>query len=300
MKSPIRGVRAIELNCIDVNRAAEFYVKVWNLSEVVRVNDAAFLRGTAPFHSILVLYPSSETCIRRIVFDVQDVAAVNALYEGLGSKYVLTVPAKLTRPGAGFGFTARDDAGRQYLFVTSVEDFEPQLDTKDKPRKIVHININATDLEGTVGFFKDKLGFSVIDQSGPLWFLHCDNSDHASIVVCTASQDTVNHIAFELPDLESVMRGAGRMRDAGYPIEWGVGRHGAGNNVFAYFAGPEEIPLEYTAEVTQVTDDYIPHGPDYWKFPPGRMDQWGITDPRSSRWRRIQNMHPFTKAKLAD
>jgi catechol 2,3-dioxygenase len=36
-----------------------------------------------------------------------------------------------------------------------------------------------------------------------------------------------------MPDLDSVMRGAGRMRESGYPIEWGVGRHGAGNNVFA-------------------------------------------------------------------
>ena len=44
------------------------------------------------------------------------------------------------------------------------------------------------------------------------------------------------------------------MRDAGYPIEWGVGRHSAGNNVFAYFAGPDEFPLEYTAEVAQIDD----------------------------------------------
>ena len=27
------------------------------------------------------------------------------------------------------------------------------------------------------------------------------------------------------------------LRDAGYPIEWGVGRHGPGNNAFAYFIG---------------------------------------------------------------
>ena len=44
------------------------------------------------------------------------------------------------------------------------------------------------------------------------------------------------------------------MRDSGYPLEWGVGRHGAGNNVFGYFAGPEEFPIEYTAEVMQIDD----------------------------------------------
>src|SRR5262245_48341465 len=59
------------------------------------------------------------------------------------------------------------------------------------------------------------------------------------------------------------MPGAGRMRDHGYPIEWGVGRHGPGNNVFAYFAGPEEFPIELTGELLQIDDTYVPHGPDY-------------------------------------
>ena len=96
-----------------------------------------------------------------------------------------------------------------------------------------------------------------------------------------------------MPDLDSVMRGAGRMRDNGYPIEWGVGRHGAGNTVFAYFSGPEEIPIEYPAEVLQVDDSYTPHGPDYWRFPPGRSDQWGVTNPRSARLNRIQQLFRF-------
>ena len=45
------------------------------------------------------------------------------------------------------------------------------------------------------------------------------------------------------------MRGMGRMKDNGYPIEWGPARHGPGDNVFAYFCGPDELPIEYTAEV---------------------------------------------------
>ena len=44
-------------------------------------------------------------------------------------------------------------------------------------------------------------------------------------------------------------------------IEWGVGRHGPGNNVFAYFIGPVGIVVEYTAEVLQVDDSYVLRGP---------------------------------------
>ena len=63
---------------------------------------------------------------------------------------------------------------------------------------------------------------------------------------------TINHLAFEMPDLESVMRGAGRMRDDGRGLEWGPGRHGPGNNVFCYFLGPEDMPIELTAEMQQI------------------------------------------------
>ena len=39
------------------------------------------------------------------------------------------------------------------------------------------------------------------------------------------------------------------MRGAGYPLALGVGRHAPGDNIFAYFVGPNDIVVEYTAEV---------------------------------------------------
>jgi catechol 2,3-dioxygenase len=103
-----------------------------------------------------------------------------------------------------------------------------------------------------------------------------------------------------MPDLDSVMRGTGRMKDNGYPIEWGIGRHGPSGNVFAYFAGPEEFPIEYTGEVRQIDESYEPQGPEYWRWPAGRADEWGITNPHTARWKRIQTMFepPQTDFKL--
>jgi catechol 2,3-dioxygenase len=170
---------------------------------------------------------------------------------------------------------------------------EEHLDEPDRPRKITHVNLNSADANKTCRFFTQVLGFRVADETDLFVFLRC-NSDHHSVVIARADAPTLNHIAFEMPDLDSVMRGAGRLKDHGYPIEWGPGRHGAGNNVFAYFAGPDELPIEYTAEVLQVDETYVCRGPDYWRFPPGRSDQWGITNPRSPRLKRIQSMFGFT------
>jgi hypothetical protein len=73
------------------------------------------------------------------------------------------------------------------------------------------------------------------------------------------------------------MRGFGRMRDAGFQSIWGPGRHGPGNNVFGYFIAPFGAVIEYTAEVSEVPEDYKVGGPEDWKWPPGRIDHWGVS-----------------------
>ena len=48
----------------------------------------------------------------------------------------------------------------------------------------------------------------------------------------------------------------------------------------------------------QIDDTYVPHGREHWKWPPGRMDQWGITGPHTQRWKQIQDLLRFRDASL--
>ena len=112
--------------------------------------------------------------------------------------------------------------------------------------------------------------------------------------MCKMDLPTLDRIAFDVPDINSVMRGMGRMKDNGYPIEWGPGRHGPGNNVFAYFCGPDEVPLEYAAEMLQIDDSYRTHDSNYWKYTAGRSELWGLTAPRSARYYRVQRLFGYT------
>lgn len=258
-------------------------------------NEARYFRGTSGYHHVLGLHGGTQPAVVRIAFDVADRAGVDALYEKISAAGAKPgKPAKLTTAGGGYGFACKDPDGRNLAFVTDCADHADTADVPDRPRKIVHVNLNTVDFDGTLKFFTQALGFRVVDDNAPLWFLHCDNSDHCSIVLCKMNLPTLNHIAFEMPEFDSVMRGMGRMKDSGYPIEWGPGRHGPGNNVFAYFCGPDEVPLEYAAEVLQIDDSYQPRPSDYWKFKPGRSDQWGITQPRSPRYYRVQRLFGFT------
>jgi catechol 2,3-dioxygenase len=290
----VLGVRCVDVGVGSLEAAARFYGGIWGLSEVARLGQACFFRGTGHYHHILALFERTTPTLLRVIFDAQDRAAVDDLHAAITAANIgqVEAPHAVNRPGGGYGFGFKDPEGRNLAILSAVADHTDARPAPDRPHKITHVNLNSATAARTAEFFIGTLGFRLADETDIFFFLRCD-SDHHSLVIHKDKAATLNHVAFEMPDLDSVMRGGGRLKDHGYPIEWGPGRHGAGNNVFCYFAGPEEFPIEYTAEVEQVDDSYVARGPDYWRFPPGRSDQWGITAPRTPRLIRIQQLFQF-------
>jgi catechol 2,3-dioxygenase-like lactoylglutathione lyase family enzyme len=291
----VRGLRSIELVATNLDEAARFYEDVWRLRRVEARNDAVYFRGSGGYHHIIGLHRGAQPAVVRVVFDVADRASVEALHKAvIAAGCAAAAPGPVALAGGGYGFGCKDPDGRNLAFVCGSADHADHGDEADRPRKIVHANLNTRDHAGTLAFFTAALGFRVVDENAPLTFLHCANADHCSVVLARTDLPTLNHIAFDLPEFDSVMRGMGRMKDAGYPTEWGPGRHGPGNNVFAYFCGPDEVPLEYAAEVQQIDDSYQPRASAFWKFQSGRSEQWGLTAPRSARYYRVQRLFGFT------
>lgn len=285
----VRAIRAVEVGVTDLERATRFFGEVWNLTQVAGPADTVLMRGTGRFHHILKLHRAPHVALTRIVLDAADRATVDGLHRqvvGIGGT-VDGAPREF--PSGGYGFGCRDPESRSFAVVCGLADHADVVDQADRPRKISHVNLNCADNEATFAFMRDALGFRLSDQTKQFRFLRC-NSDHHSIVIGFNKDATLNHVAFEMPDHDSVMRGIGRMRDHGYPVEWGPGRHGPGNNVFAYFCGPEELPLEYTSDMQQVGEDHRPRKPEEWVWPPGRVDHWGITPGPTARMKRAQTL----------
>ncbi len=283
-RAKVSALRSVDIGLADPDAGAAFFDKVWNLIPVATQGGAHYLRGSGPFHHILSVRRADRQCVVRMTFDTADRVTVDALHAQVRTHGLATIdpPAPLRQPHGTYGFGFKDPEGRNVAVVCGVEDHADSADQPDRPTKLSHINLNAGVSDATIAFYCEALGFSLSDTTKKLRFLSC-NSDHHSVVVGFSGGPTLNHLAFEMLDLDAVMRGAGRMRDDGRPIEWGPGRHGAGNNVFCYFLGPEDFPIEYTSEMQQIDASYRPGGPENWTWPPGRLDQWGITAAPSQR-----------------
>jgi catechol 2,3-dioxygenase-like lactoylglutathione lyase family enzyme len=292
-EAKVQALRSVEIGVTDVETCLAFFTSVWNLQPVTESAGVYYLRGSGPHHHILSLRETGRPGLVRVVFGAQDRACVAALHSRAAQAgLAVSDPKELDWPGGGYGFGFQDPEGRNYAVVCDVADHETATDEPDCPTKLSHVNLNAGAPE-TSAEVLELLGFRTSDVTRKMRFFRC-NSDHHSIVLGFTGGPTLNHLAFEMPDLDALMRGVGRMRDHGYPLEWGPGRHGPGNNAFAYFAGPEELPLEYTCEMHQVDETYQVRPPDAWKWPPGRLDQWGLTPGPSARILRVQELVRFT------
>lgn len=166
--------------------------------------------------------------------------------------------------------------GEQFRFLTGCADV-PAASGHDATVKLTHVVLNARDAEYSAKLAEDVLGFTVSDRTKGMVFVRCNNAHH-SIAFARAGYTSLNHIAFEMDDIDAVMRGIGRMRDAGFVPAWGPGRHGPGANVFAYFIAPFGAVVEFSTAVEQVAPDYRVGTPDDWTWPPNRIDQWGMSD----------------------
>jgi catechol 2,3-dioxygenase-like lactoylglutathione lyase family enzyme len=294
---PVTAIRSVGLGVSDLARAEAFYTTVWGLSVSARADGVVYLRATGRDHHVLALcaHPNSE--ILRVSFRVRDEQALASVARNVSDAGGTVIAQAAPNAETDGGIVLKLATPEGFVFHFHCGDVQHEIgDVRSGfPLRLSHVNLNCKDVDATSAFLERALGFQLTDRSRMMGFLRC-NADHHAVVLAEAQMDGLNHVAFMMPDLESVMLGSGRMIDHGYPIGWGVGRHGPGNNVFAYFVDPFGFVIEHTSEVLQVDDNYIANGPDYWVWPPGRTDHWGIAPQKPDYVKQAQLAIRFAAA----
>ena len=309
IKHLVSSLRSVEIGLPDVAAAEKFFIEIWHLDVVARADDVLYLRGTGSDHHLLSITYSEQPVVMAVTLKATSSKALDEI--------VLRAPSHGGRvlrgkhidasPAGGEAITIQDPQGRVLHIVhgdVCYAGCEPESkENADKPIRLAHAVLNSHNVAEGLPFYEQVLGFKLSDRTKIMAFIRIPQGaatqglgDHHSFALADADNDCLNHIAFVMPTLESVMRGGGRMMDAGYGIEWGPGRHGPGDNAFNYFIGPAGFVIEYTAEVEQVDDSYVARYPDDWKWPQGRFDQWGISPPPSAKLKEAQRQIGFVNA----
>jgi len=288
----VGNLRGIMMRAPGMIETLPFYIDMWGLSLAHQEDGEALLRGTGVEPFLYGLKEGETYGIEYVHFAMPDRASMDALHAQAVARgaEVLGAPAEFDDWTGGYGFEVLDPDNRRLRFRAEARVLEEESDWA-KPRKVSHVVLNTPDMEGLQAWYENVLGFRTSDYSADqMVFLRC-NTDHHSIALVRAQYPSVNHVAFELPSLDEFMRSIGRMKQKGHVPSWGPGRHGPGNNPFAYFVSPSGYVIEFTSELQQIDEET--HEVKVWsRTDPEAMDQWMTAGPPTPAQRAVMQGRP--------
>lgn len=276
--SRVNDVRYIGYAVPDLETERAFYSDIWKLKEVNE--EAGLVYFATEGHDELYVARLRQDETRRI--DVvalatesrDDVDALHGKVVASGCKIIFE-PRDLDQFGGGYGFRFFNPDGMPFEISADVErgTARPLEPREGIPEKISHFVFHSPQHKEITQWFIDVLGFKLSDWIGDFMSLIRCNSAHHRIAFLPGPP-CLNHVAYDLPNVDEMMRGLKRLRKAGFDTVWGPGRHTAGNNTFSYFVTPAGFAVEYTAELEVV--DFENWEPSVFTPAPDILDQWGI------------------------
>lgn len=276
--SRVTEIRYVGYGVTDLEAERAFYIDQWGLDPVPSDDGMAWFKAPGhDEHHVVRLRQADSNRIDVVALAADSRADVDALCEKVraaGSR-IVHEPRGLTTPGGGYGFRFFTPDGLQFEISSDVARGEsrPIERWEGLPVKISHIVFHAPDHQAFVKWFVDVLGFKISDWLGDfMCFLRCNSAHHRIAVL--PGPPCLNHVAYDMTGVDGMMRGAHRLKVKGTPIQWGPGRHTAGDNAFSYFVTPGGFAVEYTSDLEMV--DFESHEPKVHVPAPLVMDQWGI------------------------
>ena len=152
---------------------------------------------------------------------------------------------------------------------------------EDPPRKgirgpLQHVTYATQDIARFEKFYTTQLGFAVSDRvvrdDGKVMTVFMrSNHEHHTIGVFFQNRCGVDHHSYEAGEWGVMKDWCDRFGDRHIKVEWGPGRHGPGNNLFAFITDPDGNWIEISAELEIIYD----RPEKTWRHEERTLNLWG-------------------------
>jgi len=157
--------------------------------------------------------------------------------------------------------------------IQSLKNTETPNDIPFCITKIGHVVLKVTDLERSVDFYTQILGFRVSDvypdnmMPGRMVFMRCNRDHHGVALVGGAPSNSSNlelhHMAFEVSTIDEVLKAREHLIKNNVQIQF-EGRRRAGAQVAVEFLDPDGHWLEIFWGLDQIAADAKARPPEEW------------------------------------
>lgn len=239
----------------DLEGQIDHYTKVMGLTLVDRDGDAAYLSTSGDHHTV-VLRKGNEAKCDALGFQLPrgtDLGDYDAQIKAHG---IETLRRSDAQPDIKDALVFTDDKGTKIEAFVEAEPANVGFQRAGiSPNKLGHVAFNSTDVQKTVKFYCDVLGFKVSDWMGDFFaFLRC-GPDHHTINLVAGGRSKMHHIAFELRDWTHIRDACDLLAADRIPLIWGPVRHGIGHNISTYHRNADGQIIELFCELDRVNED---------------------------------------------
>lgn len=250
-----------------------------------RTDDTLYMRGAGPAPFVHVSHLGKEAGFRGFAMQ----AASREDLDILAGKDGFSDVEQMDEPGGGERVRITDPLGFQVEVVYGREDAQPleydrrllnmgeTFERKELKRipqgparikRFGHLQLNVPDIPMMKDWYAARFGFVAsdlmyLDDKETICgvFFRCDRgqnpSDHHSLLFTRqyGGVTGLNHVSWEVGDMDDVWAGHEHLRDKSYKPEWGVGRHLLGSQIFDYWNDPWGQIHEHWTDGDQMTSD---------------------------------------------
>jgi catechol 2,3-dioxygenase-like lactoylglutathione lyase family enzyme len=327
-RNPAPIVRADRLLFVHMERpdleTAERYLLDFGLKRVARTESDLFMRGAGSQPYIYRATLGSRARFLGMGLSVPNAEDLETLARKFGGSV-----QKNNAPGGGSVVRLRDPEG---VCVDVLHGFTPietlpvrpailhnapsqvvRVNSTQRPQleppqvtKLGHLVLETPDFDTSVRWYIDTFGFVPSDvmclaDGTPVGsFMRLNKgstpTDHHTLFVAMGLESKVDHVAFEVVDLDAVEMGQQVLLANRYPHAWGVGRHLLGSQIFDYWRDPWGQKHEHYAD-GDLFDDTQPAG--YHLMDREGLYQWGPDLPDDFIDARLTPRRLWTVIKMA-
>jgi catechol 2,3-dioxygenase-like lactoylglutathione lyase family enzyme len=241
----------------DLERQVAYYSDVLGMIVTERDKNRAFL-ATRTGYEAIALERGDAATLTRLSFQVAPDADFAAYARELSGHGIKSETRNGISPGAARALVFSDVKGtviELYSDYTFAKDDGAQ--TAISPLKLGHVAHRVNDVQKTVKFYTDVLGFRVSDWHGDYFaFLRC-GTDHHTVNFVYNEKPQLHHIALEVRDWSELHRAGDFLARKGVPLVWGPLRHIIGHNIAAYHRDPDYIRVELYCEMDQMSNEAL-------------------------------------------
>jgi len=261
----------------DVDEALAFYTDAMGLVEIAREDGTSYL-GTGLTENFDLAVTEGGTGIEHTAVRASDADVVDAYEDELADAGVAVERVDGAEPGQETGIRFEMPSGMPLEIVTVADEAYVHADAGaagragHAPSSLDHVQLFTPDIDADIEFLRDTVGMHISDIAGPMddievSFARC-NTIHHDVALKKMPEGgpdhaSLHHVAWGFDDIGHIKLFLDTVAGRGMEFERGIGRHFAGNNLYAYIWEPGGNRFELCSEAAVVKTDEPGHAPDY-------------------------------------